>query len=75
MWPIEAQMPFMKLIAEYLPLCFISRLLNNIALRGWTLGHPSVLFGIVIIIGYVFLHVIMLLYLNHVKKDAWYIKK
>ncbi|XP_029343800.1 ABC transporter G family member 23-like isoform X2 [Acyrthosiphon pisum] len=70
MWPIEAQMPFMKIISEHLPLCYISRILNNIVLRGWTLGHPTVLTGIVFIIGYVFLHVIMLLYLTHIKKDA-----
>jgi len=75
MWPIEAQMPFMKIVSEHLPLCYISRILNNIVLRGWTLGHPTVLTGIAIIIGYVFLHVIMLLYLTHIKKDAWLVKK
>lgn len=75
MWPIEAQMPFMKIISEHLPLCYISRILNNIVLRGWTLTHPTVLIGITIIIGYVFLHVIILLYLNHVKKDAWLVNK
>lgn len=75
MWPIEAQMPFMKIISEHLPLCYISRILNNIVLRGWTLTHPTVLIGIAIIIGYVFLHVIILLYLNHVKKDAWLVSK
>ncbi|KAF0762245.1 ABC transporter G family member 23-like [Aphis craccivora] len=56
MWPIEAQMPFMKIISEHLPLCYISRILNNIVLRGWTFTHPNVLIGIAIIIGYVFLH-------------------
>ncbi|XP_060841038.1 ABC transporter G family member 23-like [Rhopalosiphum padi] len=75
MWPIEAQMPFMKIISEHLPLCYISRILNNIVLRGWTLTHPTVLVGIAIIIGYVFLHVILLLYLSHVKKDAWLVNK
>ncbi|XP_022175206.1 ABC transporter G family member 23-like [Myzus persicae] len=75
MWPIEAQMPFMKIISEHLPLCYISRILNNIVLRGWTLGHPTVLIGIAIIIGYVFLHVIMLLSLTHIKKDAWLVNK
>jgi len=75
MWPIEAQMTIMKLISEQLPLCYISRLLNNIVLKGWTLGHPNVLIGTVIVIGYIFLHVIMLLYLNHVKRDAWLMKK
>lgn len=74
MWPIEAQMPFMKLITEHLPLCYISRLTNNIVLRGWALDHPSVVYGIAIIIGYIFLHVIMLLCLNHLKRDAWSIK-
>lgn len=75
MWPIEAQMPFMKIVSEHLPLCYISRILNNIVLRGWTLGHPTVLTGIAIIIGYVFLHVIMLLFLTHIKKDAWLVRK
>lgn len=71
MWPIEAQMPFMKLISEYLPLCYISRLLNNIVLKGLTFGNPTVLIGISIIFGYVFLHVVLLLGLTRVKKDAW----
>lgn len=71
MWPIEAQMPFMKLISENLPLCFISRLLNDIVLKGLTFGNPTVLIGISIIIGYVILHIVMLLCLTRVKKDAW----
>lgn len=75
MWPIEAQAPFMKLISEHLPLCYISRLLNNIVLRGWTLGHPDVIVGTAIIVCYICLHVIMLLYLNHIKRDAWLLKK
>ncbi|XP_025415785.1 ABC transporter G family member 23-like [Sipha flava] len=75
MWPIEAQVPYMKIVSEKLPLCYISRLLNNIALRGWTLGHPAVIVGVAVIIGYVLLHVIILLYLNRVKKNAWLISK
>lgn len=75
MWPIEAQLPFMKIISEHLPLCYISRLLNNIVLKGWTVGNPTVLIGIAIIFGYVLLHIIMLLCLTHVKKDAWLVNK
>lgn len=75
MWPIEAQMPFMKLISEYLPLCYISRLLNNIVLKGLTIGNPKVLTGISIIFGYVLLHIIMLLCLTRVKKNAWSVNK
>lgn len=75
MWPVEAQIPSMRLISEHLPLCYTSSLMNNIVLRGWTLGHPAVMIGILVIVGYVFLHVIMLLLLTYVKKDAWLVKK
>ncbi|VVC43842.1 ABC transporter-like,P-loop containing nucleoside triphosphate hydrolase,AAA+ ATPase domain,ABC [Cinara cedri] len=75
MWPVEAQIPFMKLVSEHLPLCYTSRLLNNIVLKGWTFGHPTIFIGILVIIGYVILHVIMLLLLTYVKKDAWLVKK
>jgi len=75
MWPIEAQVPMIKLISENLPLCYISRLLNNIVLKGWTIGHPAIVTGTAVTIGYICLHVIMLLFLSRIKKDAWLLKK
>ncbi|XP_050422029.1 ABC transporter G family member 20-like isoform X2 [Adelges cooleyi] len=74
-WPIEAQPTVMKAISEHLPLCYISRLMNDIALKGWTIDCPAIWKGTAMVIVYILLHSIMLCCLSRVKKEAWLIRK
>ncbi|XP_050542633.1 ABC transporter G family member 23-like [Daktulosphaira vitifoliae] len=74
-WPLEAQPTIMKAISEHLPLCYLSRFMNNIALKGWTLDNMAMWTGSGMTIFYIFLHFLFLYYLSSVKQEAWLLKK
>ncbi|XP_050542644.1 ABC transporter G family member 20-like isoform X2 [Daktulosphaira vitifoliae] len=43
-WPIEGQPIYLKCISKLLPLNIAGKTMNNIALKGWTITHPEIIF-------------------------------
>ncbi|KAE9545466.1 hypothetical protein AGLY_001009 [Aphis glycines] len=44
-WPIDGQLPLLRSVSELLPMRLAGKTMNDITLKGWTLGHPSVIKG------------------------------
>lgn len=75
LWPIEGQSPYVRLISEMLPIRIAGNTMNEIALKGWTWNHPSVLFGTSLTAIQVIVLVLVLFVLGKIKKDMWVLNK
>lgn len=74
-WPIEGQPELVRRGAEILPIRLIGNMMNNIALRGWTLSHPSFLIGISVMSIEAILAIVAIIVLGKLKKDMWVLQK
>jgi len=74
-WPLEGQPQFLRKISEFLPVRLAGNAMNNIALKGWSLDHPSIIVGTTTIFAYTIMLVLILIVLGKLKKDLWIIQK
>lgn len=74
-WPIEGQPKLLRKISELIPLQILGQTVDGIRLKGWTLDHPSILFGITASFVYTILLVLILVVLGKYKKNLWVIHK
>jgi len=74
-WPVEGQAPWLRSISNILPMRIAGKTMNDIALKGWTWDHPSILHGTAIICGQLTLLVLLLIGLGKIKKDMWVLNK
>lgn len=74
-WPMEGQPQILRKVSELLPIRLVGNTMNNIALKGWTLGHPSIVIGTTATFAYTILFVLVLIILGKIKKDLWVLQK
>lgn len=74
-WPLEGQPQLLRKLSKLLPIRLVGNTLNDIALKGWTLDHPSIISGTSLTVFYIILLVLVLIVLGKIKKDLWVIKK
>lgn len=70
-WPLEGQPEFLRNLSELLPMRLVGNMMNNIALKGWTLDHPSIKIGTSMTIVYTVLLVFVVIILGTLRKDLW----
>jgi len=58
-----------------LPIRIAGNTMNEIALKGWTWNHPSVLFGTSLTAIQVIVLVLVLIVLGKIKKEMWVLNK
>ncbi|XP_050542641.1 ABC transporter G family member 23-like isoform X2 [Daktulosphaira vitifoliae] len=75
LWPIEGQPTYVRPITELLPLYIAGKTMNNITLKGWTIHHPEVFSGTMIILSYTIILLLIVVVLGRVKKDMWGVTK
>lgn len=73
-WPIEGQIPWLRMLSELLPTRIGGRTMNDVALRGWTWDHPSVMYSTAVLFSQLILSILVLFGLDKIKKDMWTIK-
>lgn len=70
-WPLEGQPVFLRKVSELLPIRLVGNTINNIAIKGWTLNHPSIIIGTSMTLFYTVSLVFILFILGKLKKDLW----
>jgi len=74
-WPMEGQPQLLRNVSEFLPVRLAGNIMNNIALKGWSLDHPSIVIGTATTFAYIIILVFVLIVLGKLKKDLWVLKK
>lgn len=74
-WPIDGQTKLLRSVSELLPMRLAGKTMNDIALKGWTLDHPSVIIGTTSTFAHAVLLLLVLIGLSKLKKDMWVIHK
>ncbi|VVC27530.1 Hypothetical protein CINCED_3A011626, partial [Cinara cedri] len=74
-WPVESQTPLLRMVTELLPMRLAGNVMTNIALKGWTLEHPSVIKNIVVMFSYSVILVLVIIGLGKFKKNMWIMQK
>ncbi|XP_060879231.1 ABC transporter G family member 23-like isoform X2 [Metopolophium dirhodum] len=74
-WPIDGQTKLLRSVSELLPMRLAGKTMNDIALKGWTLDHPSVIIGTTATFAHAVLLLLVLIGLSKVKKNMWVIHK
>jgi len=74
-WPLEGQPQLLRQVSKLLPIRLVGNIMNDIAIKGWTLDHPSVITGTSLTIVYTILLILVLIVLGKIKKDLWVIQK
>jgi len=74
-WPIDGQAKLLRAVSELLPMRLAGKTMNDIALKGWTMDHPSVIIGTTATFAHAILLLLLLIGLSKVKKDMWVIHK
>lgn len=74
-WPLEGQPQLLRQVSKLLPIRLGGNIMNDIALKGWTLDHPSVITGTSLAVLYTILLILVLIILGKIKKDLWVILK
>lgn len=72
---MEGQPQFLRKISDLIPLRVVGNTMNNIALKGWTWDHPSIIIGTSGAFATLGLLVLVLIILGKLKKDLWVISK
>ncbi|XP_050548995.1 ABC transporter G family member 23-like isoform X2 [Daktulosphaira vitifoliae] len=75
MWPIEAQVWFLRIVSYNLPMTVNGRLLTNLVVKGLPLGHPEIVIDFVKSIAHIFVHIGAVFSLKYIKNDSWIIHK
>ncbi|XP_025200634.1 ABC transporter G family member 23-like [Melanaphis sacchari] len=74
-WPLEGQPPFLRQISKLLPIRLVGNTMNNIALKGWTLDHLSIITGTSLTVLYTIFLILLLIVLGKLKKNLWVLQK
>lgn len=74
MWSLEGQPYLLRKISEVLPIRIVGKTMTDIALKGWTLNHPLVIFGITMTVAYIIFFVFVLIILGKFKKSWWVVQ-
>ncbi|XP_025415790.1 ABC transporter G family member 23-like isoform X1 [Sipha flava] len=74
-WPLEGQPTFLRKVSELLPIRLVGNTINNIAIKGWTFDHPSIIIGTSMTLFYTVSLVFILIILGKLKKDIWVAQK
>jgi hypothetical protein len=72
---VEGQPEFLRLFSQFIPMRLLGNTMNNVALKGWSLSHPSIIMGISTTLVYTILLVLLLIILGKYKKQWWVIQK
>lgn len=72
---MEGQPRLLRIVSELLPMRLVGIMMNNIALKSWTLDHPSVIIGTSITIMYTMLLVFVIIVFGKLRKDLWVAQK
>lgn len=75
MWPLEGQPWLLRKMSELIPLRVVGMTMNDIALKGWTWNHPSIIFGVSATFLTIILLIVTLNVLGKFKKDLWVLRK
>lgn len=74
-WPLEGQPKLLRIVSELLPMRLVGETMNNIALKSWTLDHPSIIIGTSMTIVYTLILVFAIIVLGKLRKDLWVAQK
>jgi len=74
-WPLEGQPPILREVSKILPIRLVGNMMNDIAIKGWSLDHPSILTGTSLTVLYSILLILILIVLGRIKKDLWVVHK
>lgn len=74
MWSVEGQPYFLRKISEVLPIRLVGKTMTDIALKGWTLNHPLIMFGVTMAVVYIIFLLLVLIVLGKFKKSWWAIQ-
>ncbi|CAI6347958.1 unnamed protein product [Macrosiphum euphorbiae] len=74
-WPLEGQPQLLRQVSKLLPIRLVGNIMNNIAIKGWTLDHPSIITETSLTVLYNILLILVLIVLGKIKKDLWVIQK
>ncbi|XP_060878331.1 ABC transporter G family member 23-like [Metopolophium dirhodum] len=74
-WPLEGQPQLLRQVSKLLPIRLVGNIMNDIAIKGWTLDHPSIITGTSMTVLYTILLILVLIVLGKIKKDLWVIQK
>lgn len=72
---MEGQPRLLRIVSELLPMRLVGIMMNNIALKSWTLDHPSIIIGTSITIMYTMLLVFVIIVFGKLRKDLWVAQK
>lgn len=75
MWPIEGQPLLLRKMSELIPLRLVGSSLNDVALKGWTWNHPSIIYRVSGTFLMIILLILTLNVLGKFKKDLWVLRK
>lgn len=63
------------MMTKLLPTSVGGHTMNNVALKGWAWDHPSVVYGVTVLVLQLILSILVIFGLNKIKKDMWIINK
>lgn len=72
---MEGQPRLLRIVSELLPMRLVGKMMNNIALKSWSLDHPSIITGTSITIVYTIILVFFIIALGKLRKDLWVAQK
>lgn len=72
---MESAHPFIKAFNRFLPLSIGSEIIGHLTLKGWPLGHPIVLHGLILTILWLIIFALPVFFFSLLKKDTWLKRK